>query len=214
MSSSNSVSVTYTYNNSSNTVSGNFTQNGDGYIANLADQNFPAVETGTDNVILIGGIIIQLTTESNNDITINEVAFLQQDLDLDPSDPLPTTSPATNVTFNVNINNKKINYTATFSSVLLNSILPKAYIMYMYSSSLSSQQQDSVFSHAALTAGTNAATLTTSFLRVLDPTGSNITDKEAVEIGKSAGKAFSHTVSATEWAGDALNRIGTAIAKK
>jgi hypothetical protein len=211
MSSSNSVSVTYTYNNSSNsnTVSGNFTQNGDGYIANLADQNFPAVETGTDNVILIGGIIIQLTTESNNDITINEVAFLQQDLDL--SDPLPTTSPATNVTFNVNINNKKINYTATFSSVLLNSILPKAYIMYMYSSS---QQQDSFFSQAALTAGTKAATLTTSFLRRLDPTGSNITDEEAGEIGKSAGKAFSHTVSATEWAGDALNRIGTAIAKK
>jgi hypothetical protein len=83
--------------------------------------------------------------------------------------------------------------------------------MYNY---LSSQQQDSVFSQAALTAGTNAATLTTSFLRQLDPNGSNITDKEAVEIGKSAGKAISHTVSATKWAGDALNRIGTAIAKK
>jgi len=204
------VTIKYTYNNSSNTVLGNFTKNDDVYTANLADQNFPAVLTGTDTdgtiVILIGGIIIQLTIESNNDININQVTFLQPYNPPDPSDPLPTTSPATNVTFNVNINNKLINYTANFSSVTLGS-LNVSYIMYNYSSS---QQQDSVFSQAALNQAATTKTQTAALLTTLDPANTYLTSDQQNQIANEAGKIAGHVVSI----GESITNISTAIAKK
>jgi len=68
-----------------------------------------------------------------------------------------------------------------------------------------------VFSQPALTAGTNAATVTTSFLRGLDPSKSTITDEEASDIAKSVGLAVSHSVSSTDWAIDTLQKTTNAF---
>jgi len=209
-----SVTIKYTYNNIINTVSGNFTkndENDDVYTANLADSNFPAILTGTGNVILIGGIIIQLTIESNNDITINEVTFLQPEPYTPPGQPyiLPTTSPATNVTFNVNINNKLINYTATFSFVTFASIGGGSYIMYNYSS-LKLKQQDSVFSPAALNQAATTKTQTAALLTTLDPANTYLTSDQQIQIANEAGKIAGHVVSI----GESITNISTAIANK
>jgi len=89
-----SVTITYTYNNQTYIVSGKFTQNGnDGYIANISDSNFPPIDSNK----FVGGIIIQLTIERNNEITINNVEFCKN-YNLNGI-PDFTTSPVTNVNF-------------------------------------------------------------------------------------------------------------------
>ena len=67
------------------------------------------------------------------------------------------------------------------------------------------------FSQGALSAGNNAATITRFFFRGLDPTKTTITDEELREIGKSARKAISHSVSTTEWVVNALQKTIKAI---
>jgi hypothetical protein len=175
--------------------SGNFTQNGDIYTANLADSNFPAILSGTcndgTNVILIGGIIIQLTIESNDKITINELLF-NQNFNPIPTNP-PTTSPATNVTFNVQINNIEFNYSANFNSLDVNDEFSPYTVQYFYS--ISQQQQDFVFSKAALKQVATTNTQTAALLTKLDPINIFLSSDQKNQIANESGKIAAYSVS-------------------
>ena len=210
MSSSNSVSVNYTFNQMNYTCSGYFTQNGNIYRANLADSNFPAIlsGTGTDgtNVILIGGIIIQLTIESNDKITINELLF-NQNFNPIPTNP-PTTSPATNVTFNGQINKIKFNYSANYNSLDINDEFSPYTVQYFYS--ISQQQQDFFFSKAALNQVVTTNIQTAALLTKLDPINIFLISDQKNQIANESGKIAGHVSSIIE----GIKLIGDTLAKR
>ena len=216
MSSTNSVSVNYTLNQINYTCSGNFTQNGNIYTANLADPNFPAILSGTatdgTNVILIGGIIIQLTIESNDKITINEVAFCKTYKNSSIV-TFPTTSPVTNVTFNVNINNQ-INYYNTKFSLPVETNdnfteVGSTILLFTYSS-FPAIGQDFFFSQAALNQVATTNKQTAALLTKLDPINIFLTSDQKNQISIESGKIAGHVSSISE----GIKLIGKTLAKR
>jgi len=198
------------------TCSGNFTQNGNIYTANLADPNFPAISSGTatdgTNVILIGGIIIQLTIESNDKITINEVAFCKTYKNSSIV-PFPTTSPVTNVTFNVNINNQINYYNTKFSlPVEINedsTEIDSTVLLFNYSS-FPAVGKDFFFSQAALNQVATTNTQTVALLTKLDPTNIFLTSDQKNQIANESGKIAGHVSSIIE----GIKLIGDTLAKR
>jgi hypothetical protein len=205
MSSSNKVSVNYTFNQNNYTCSGNFTQNGNIYTANLADPNFPAISS-------VGGIIIQLTIESNNKITINEVVFCKTYKNSSLV-PFPTTSPVTNVTFNVNINNQINYYNTKFSlPVEINedsTEIDSTVLLFTYSS-FPAVGKDFFFSQAALKQVATTNTQTAALLTKLDPINIFLTSDQKNQIAIESGKIAGHVSSISE----GINLIGKTLAKR
>lgn len=214
--SNDNVSVTYTYNNNSYTTSGNININSEGdYIANLVDSNFPAIYTGTNGSIFVGGIFIQLNLGKNNEITITTFEFLKTFTYNNTTPPtIPTMSPApTNVTFNGMINNNSFNYNA---SLISQGEIPIAFVpanvySYVYSATTTStQQQVMFFSPNAKAQAATTTNQTNNLFKTLDPKGTFLTLKQQNQVANEAGKIAGHIVSIVE----KLNNINLIINNK
>lgn len=197
----NSVTLSYSLNgqnvsDSSQGLTANSTANSTEYIAVFNDNQFPLIKN------TMGGMYYGITININPSTLVGVVTF--------KSTTQYIYTDITNINININIggdNYSSYNITNKDITTTPSGVSPTVYVI-QYNVNYNNSP---TFSQGALSAGNNAATITTSFLRGLDPTKTTITDEETIEIGKSAGKAISHSVSTTEWIADALRKTTNAF---
>jgi len=189
------VNITYIYNNSSNTVSGNFTQNGDGYIANLADSNFPLY-------CLTPGILVQVKLDK----TTNKIYSVFLNFNIGYLYPSSLSSPPiSNVTIKGKViqNNIPIhfNYNMKFQTI------EQAYILYSFTPESLLEPIPDYFSQAALNQVAKTRGLTSALLTTLDL---GINNGQKTQIAGDVGLIAGHLVSIGEY----INKIDNIITKK